>query len=247
MDDLEATWDVPHYFENRSSGHPRYPHSHLQSPIRPVLRKFFHHTTASIPKFARGCIANVPLNTETLDINSETTYGTYILQSGTEEHRGGLMSGRINKHYNDAIDAVLQSVRDVHQGCNFQIPVGEYSLRKRDKIRLTELWRWIHIRTSKQQLKVFNTDGWLPVTSRPAGMKKAWFCGYYLAYTLGNTELPNNYIFYYAQVMIICDTLSPRVLSLWHNHMLPEGSPGKLNEQVLKTAYNKIDIAFAIL
>jgi hypothetical protein len=65
------------------------------------------------------------------------------------------MSGWINKHYNDALEVILQSIQDTHKGCNFPIPVGEYTLRKADKVRITDLKRWTDIRTSMQQLKIF--------------------------------------------------------------------------------------------
>jgi hypothetical protein len=43
--------------------------------------------------------------------------------------------------------------------------------------------------------------------------------------------------------MMVCDTL-PATTSIWYNHMLPEDSPGKLEDRNLITIYQKIDDAF---
>jgi hypothetical protein len=73
MEDSEIVWDVPDYMEQTSSEHPRYPDSHPQSPIRPVMRGFINDRHSSVPKFVRGCLANIPPPSDTLDTHSETT------------------------------------------------------------------------------------------------------------------------------------------------------------------------------
>jgi hypothetical protein len=53
--------------------------------------------------------------------------------------------------------------------------------------------------------------------------------------------IPPYFVYDYDQIMMICDTLSARVFSIWYNYVLDDSTPGKVLEEVLLNLYQIID------
>jgi hypothetical protein len=50
-------------------------------------------------------------------------------------------------------------------------------------------------------------------------------------------------VLHYDQLMIICDTVSARIFTLWYNYTLPDTDPRKIPEDILITVYSYMDEA----
>ena len=82
------------------------------------------------------------------------------------------------------------------------------------------------------------TDKWVTAGVPPLSVTQVWISAYYMIFSLSSDdENPKYYVFDYDQVMMICDTLSARTFTLWYNGLLPDHTPGKIQESVLLRTY----------
>lgn len=222
--------------------HPRLPDSHLQSPIRPATRQCFLDPKEKVPAFLVQIIQTCPIKVEHLELSSEKCYGI-LMASATLPPDNPPVSNWVDTNYTESFACVIELLEKTHHGLNLPSPGLKKRIRVEDKFRLSELQRWIDIRVIMQNQKVSKIkDTWLLSGSPPIGLRIGWISAHYFIFGLENEE--DNHIFFvfdYDQVMMVCDTLSARTLTLWYNDLLPNGAPGKLKESVILTTYQIFD------
>jgi hypothetical protein len=111
-----------------------------------------------------------------------------------------------------------------------------------DKIRLSELQKWIDITVMMQHLNTHPvSDPWRTAAHPPSGVDTVVLCAYYALVKISELDSKNYYVLDYDQIMMICDTMSARTFTLWYNDLLPENSPGKIPDTVIHQIYKLFD------
>jgi hypothetical protein len=139
----------------------------------------------------------------------------------------------------------LTCIKRTHLGCDFPPITNVEPLRESDLQRLSELQRWIDIRVAMQELKTKTNEDqggtWTTIKDTPSDIHDLHISAYYIIFWHGCKEDKHYYVFDYDQVMMVCDTISARVFSLWYNNTLPDSAPGKISENVLIELYTIFD------
>jgi hypothetical protein len=149
-----------------------------------------------------------PFQKDTLILNSENLYG-HILGAGTTVDSEESISPWVDTHYSEAFSVVLDLLVKTHECFNFPKPGVQDFIRLEDKVRLSNLQKWIDIRVMMQQMKlVSGQPQWKYVVHLPLGVSQIVFCSYYAIISLTDDPDKGSFLFDYDQIMMVCDTLS---------------------------------------
>ncbi|QMP82176.1 RNA-dependent RNA polymerase, partial [Blattodean arli-related virus OKIAV101] len=217
--------------------HPRIPDVHLQSPIRRCVRESLFCPAAENPKYINDIITTCPYKVSELDIDSESTYGIIFHLFFNENIP---IMNWIDKQYQEAFRNVVEFVQKTHEGLSLPPITDEMTFQYSDRRRLSELTRWNDIRDNVHQLRMQREVRWLWVVAMPYGFKDIRLCGHFMIFVL--EEFPNkHFVFDYEQLMMICDTLSARVMTLWYCNLLSPEMPGWIDPSIIMEIYRHFD------